>query len=575
MGGALHQLGEAGAAAAGIPDATATCLAACQVYLDALPIAAAVVVSGRRDVEVVARNPDFARLDALGERGADALSRVRATELIRRVILGESAGETFNWRDGGVADRRHFTVAIKPLRPSRRHAARALVTFVDRTHEVQAAASLRRETLADPLTGLANRAGFVEALENSIAEEGLERCALVIADLVRFSRVNESVGALGGDELIITVARRLKTVLRASDFIARIGTDEFAIAVRMEDGPGDVEHVARRVSAAFANPFRLSDFEIKVDAAIGCALSHGGDGTAETMVRHAQLALKLAKASGLIEVYRPASLATARRRFMMETELRRAIDRDELSLAFQPLVSLATAEIAGFEALARWEHPDLGSIPASEFIEVAEDSGLIVPLGRWVLDRAMRTLRDWDGTAGTPVPVYLGVNLSPIQIARDDVAKAAETALRSYGLNGRRFAFELTESAVVGESDRAGRTLAALKACDAVVAMDDFGTGFSNLASLQKLPIDILKIDRSFVTGMIGDPDKVAIVRAILSLANALGMATTAEGIETRELAATLAAMGCVTGQGYYFGRPLTASAALDILLNPPAPAPR
>ncbi len=536
-----------------------------QAYLDALPVPAAVVGASGRLLKIVASNAAFSRAaQPRGTQTDDLLTRVGASDVAKRVLSGESNGEQFEWRDGGLVDGRYYTVAISPVTPKSDFGRRVLVTLLERTGEVRAGESLRRQTLTDPLSGLANRAGFVEGLELRIADDGADSYALVLIDLARFSRVNECMGSLGGDELIITVARRLLSQLRGSDLLGRTGANEFAIAVRLDDGPGDVLHIARRVEAALTQPFRLSDFEIKIDCAIGCALATdcGDSDDAEELFRHAQIALKAAKLSRRVEVYQPAALDAARRRFMMETELRRAIDRDELSLAFQPLFSLASGKITGFEALARWEHPD-GAISPNEFIAVAEDCGLIVPLGRWALDRALRTLAAWDVTAARQLPLYIGVNLSPIQVARDDVAAMVADALATHRLSGHRLSIELTEGVIVSDPQRAGRMLEALKACDAQVAMDDFGTGFSNLASLQKLPIDVLKIDQSFVTDMLGDPDRIAIVRAILSLAQALGMATTAEGIETPELARTLAALGCTTGQGYHFSRPLPPEAAL------------
>jgi EAL domain-containing protein (putative c-di-GMP-specific phosphodiesterase class I) len=228
------------------------------------------------------------------------------------------------------------------------------------------------------------------------------------------------------------------------------------------------------------------------------------------------------------------------------------------------LINLKSGEVAGFEALARWTHPDRGEISPSEFIPVAEESGLILQLGRWAMGTATQTLADWDAEVGEPLPCYVGVNLSAIQLARDDVPGLVEEALRVSGLPGKRLTLELTESSIVHDPARATRVFDALKALDATVAMDDFGTGYSSLAYLQRLPIDVLKIDKSFVSGMMTDPDAVAIVRAVLSLADALGMTTTAEGVETVELATTLATLGCAHGQGYYFARPLEAAAALD-----------
>jgi EAL domain-containing protein (putative c-di-GMP-specific phosphodiesterase class I) len=312
-----------------------------------------------------------------------------------------------------------------------------------------------------------------------------------------------------------------------------------------------------------AAPFKLSDLEIRVECAIGLALMQAGD-DAEELFRNAQFAVKQAKQAGTPQVYEPKQATEARRRFSIETELRRALDKDQLKLFYQPLIDLKSGEVAGFEALARWNHEDRGEISPTEFIPVAEESGLILQLGRWAMHKAADTLAEWDRSACEKLPIYVGVNLSAIQVARDDVAAVVQSALKASGLSGDRLTLELTESSIVQDPARAQRVFDALKSLDATVAMDDFGTGYSSLAYLQRLPIDVLKIDRSFVSGMMVDPDSVAIVRAVLSLADALGMSTTAEGIETVELATTLATLGCASGQGFYFARPLEAEAALD-----------
>jgi len=262
-------------------------------------------------------------------------------------------------------------------------------------------------------------------------------------------------------------------------------------------------------------PFKLSEMEIRVECAIGVAIMHK-DQDSEELFRNAQFAVKQAKTVGKPQVYEPREASAARRRFSIETELRRALDKDQLQLFYQPLIDLKSGEVAGFEALARWDHEDRGEISPSEFIPVAEESGLILTLGRWAMDRAAATLATWDRKIGEPLPVYVGVNLSAIQVARDDIAAVVQSALRSSGLSGDRLTLELTESSIVQDPARAQRVFEALKALDATVAMDDFGTGYSSLAYLQRLPIDVLKIDRSFVTGMMVDPDSVAIVRAVL-----------------------------------------------------------
>jgi EAL domain-containing protein (putative c-di-GMP-specific phosphodiesterase class I) len=312
-----------------------------------------------------------------------------------------------------------------------------------------------------------------------------------------------------------------------------------------------------------ATPFKISDLEIRVECAIGVALMQPG-ADAEELFRNAQFAVKQAKQVGKPQVYEPKEASAARRRFSIETELRRALDKEQLKLYYQPLINLKSGEVAGFEALARWHHDDRGEISPTEFIPVAEESGLILQLGNWAMHLGAQTLADWDATAGEKLPIYVGVNLSAIQVARDDIAGLVRSALKASGLTGERLTLELTESSIVQDPARATRVFDALKSLDATVAMDDFGTGYSSLAYLQRLPIDVLKIDRSFVSGMMVDPDSVAIVRAVLSLAEALGMSTTAEGIETVELATTLATLGCASGQGFYFAKPLESDAALD-----------
>jgi predicted signal transduction protein with EAL and GGDEF domain len=371
------------------------------------------------------------------------------------------------------------------------------------------------------------------------------------------------MGSLAGDELLITFARRLILALRAGDVLARTGGNEFGVLVSLRRGVEDALKAAERIQQVMTAPFKLSELEIRVECAIGVALMHAGQDS-EELFRNAQFAVKQAKAAGVPQVYEPHQATEARRRFSIETELRRALEKDQLKLFYQPLINLKTGRVAGFEALARWDHEDRGEISPTEFIPVAEESGLILTLGRWAMDKATRTLADWDKQVGEELPLYVSVNLSAIQIARDDIAGMVGSTLKTNGLNGNRLSLELTESAIVQDPSRAIRVFDGLKALDASLAMDDFGTGYSSLAYLQRLPIDVLKIDKSFVSGMMVDPDAVAIVRAVLSLAEALGMSTTAEGIETVELATTLATLGCASGQGFYFAKALEPEAALD-----------
>lgn len=551
--------------------AIAMILGARQEYLNALPIAAAIVTRGRDGSIDVLANEQFEMLDTIS--GTLPVRQGKTRPLVERVPLqaalvafldGNAQAHEFEWRDGDAVGGRHFIVRLGRLAPFESGSKRCVLSLIDRTAEVENERSLRAEMMHDSLTGLPNRVAFSEALEDILEKESDSAShAVLVVDLTRFSRINESMGSIAGDELIITVARRMVSSLRGGDLLARIGGDEFAILLQLSDGPGDALHAARRIQATMTAPFRLSDLEIHIDCAIGCALVSDQVAGAEDLVRNAQFALKRAKASGRVEVYQPGEVSKARHRFSLETELRRAIEGNALQLAFQPLINLQTNKVAGFEALARWEHEALGLISPTEFIPVAEESGLIVPLGRWALETALRTLAEWDRAHGAVLPTYVGVNISAIQLARDDVSSAVENALRRSGVSGDRLTLELTESSIVQDPERATRTLQGLKGLDAKIAMDDFGTGYSSLAYLQRLPIDILKIDRSFVTGMLGDRDSVAIVRAVLGLADALGMETTAEGVETFELAQTLAALGCSSGQGFYFAKPLPADEAL------------
>lgn len=538
--------------------------------LGALPIAAAVIGNLDGCLTVLDYNERFketveaSTCKAIDWNEADCLKDGVIADVLREFFGEASSAGQLDFRDGEGVSARYFQMKLAPLPQGQGAFPRCLLSLVDRTVEAQAERTLRAEMLRDSLTGLPNRLAFTERVEqlDQDGKRDVEHAVLVV-DMLRFSRINESMGSLAGDELLITFARRLMSALRGGDVLARTGGNEFGVLVTLRRGVADALAAADRIQEVLAAPFKLSDLEIRVECAIGLALMTAGQ-DAEELFRNAQFAVKQAKQAGKPQVYEPRQASEARRRFSIETELRRALDKDQLKLFYQPLIDLKSGQVAGFEALARWEHEDRGEISPTEFIPVAEESGLILQLGRWAMHTAAETLADWDRQAGEPLPLYVGVNLSAIQVARDDIAAVVSSALKSSGLTGDRLTLELTESSIVQDPARATRVFDALKSLEATVAMDDFGTGYSSLAYLQRLPIDVLKIDRSFVTGMMVDPDSVAIVRAVLSLADALGMSTTAEGIETVELATTLATLGCASGQGFYFAKPLEAEAALE-----------
>jgi diguanylate cyclase (GGDEF)-like protein len=539
--------------------------------LNALPIGAAIIERARDGcLKVSKHNSRFVDIvqksncTALDWNEAECLKSGPVAELLQNFFAGGAAPDELDLKHGDGVSSHFFRVKLAPLPKRNSSGQRCLLSVVDRTIEVQAERTLRAEMLRDSLTGLPNRLAFSEAIESAgenVARD-LEHAVLVV-DMLRFSRINESMGSLAGDELLITFARRLILALRAGDVLARTGGNEFGVLVSLRRGIEDALKAAERIQEVMKTPFKLSELEIRVECAIGVALMHAGQDP-EELFRNAQFAVKQAKAAGMPQVYEARQATEARRRFSIETELRRALDKDQLELFYQPLINLKSGEVAGFEALARWHHEERGDISPTEFIPVAEESGLILALGRWAMHKATNTLAEWDKQAGERLPLYVSVNLSAIQVARDDIAGVVQSALKSSAIGGDRLSLELTESSIVQDPIRAMRVFDALKSLDATLAMDDFGTGYSSLAYLQRLPIDVLKIDKSFVSGMMVDPDAVAIVRAVLGLAEALGMSTTAEGIETVELATTLATLGCASGQGFYFAKPLEAAAALE-----------
>lgn len=542
-------------------------------YIEALPIAAAMLrldETGQLYVDL-SNDPFRVTADWNGGEGnrVDEIPFFGETGIAAALEDFLNRGERayqFEVQDVRFVNGRYYTVRLSKLEPTSYAEQRCLVALLDRTVQLETEKNLRAEMLRDSLSGLPNRLAFNERVEVVLADPNYKEgsYAVLVVDMARFSRVNECVGALAGDELIITFARRLFSALRPGDVLARTGGDEFGILLRIDKGVDAALKFAERVKSVLATPFRLSEMEIRVDCAIGCALLTGKEEMAEEILRNAQFALKRSKGSGHVQLYEPGQALAARRRFSIETDLRRAIDAGQLELALQPLVDLSTGAIAGFETLTRWKRVDGEVIAPAEFIPVAEESGLIVPLGRWSLDAALAALAEWDRKAGSKLPVYVGVNLSAVQIQRDDVVKMVADALERHDIDGSRLMLELTESAIIQDPERAREVLHALKAFDVRVALDDFGTGYTSLSHLQRLPVDMLKIDGSFVTDMLQDADSLSIVRAILSLAESLGLSATAEGIECDELIPVLRELGCTNGQGYFFSEPLDAAAALD-----------
>ena len=424
----------------------------------------------------------------------------------------------------------------------------------------------------DALTGLPDReifSGWTKEALTKLAERPGEVAVLTL-DLDRLTTVNESLGYAAGNALICGVAERLQVVVGEARRVARIGGDRFAVLASHLPGMPGAMALAAQITNALAPPFQLDGCEVYVTAGIGIATTQGRACGADELIRDSGLAMHRAKrlGSGRIEVYQPLSLDATRDRFVLESEIRRAHERDQLFLAYQPIIDLDTGHVAGFEALVRWQHPQRGVVPPNDFIPAAESSGAIVQIGRWALLTACRQLADWRKRLGPAAdPVVMSVNLSGIQLQRDDVVSAVKAALAASGLPADRLKLELTESVIIENPERAGMLMHRLKALGVTIAMDDFGTGYSSLGALNSLPIDILKVDRSFVSGMASSRERYKIVDAVLSLARSLGLSTVAEGVETREEAQLLKGLGCQMGQGYLYARPLTVDQAEAYLL--------
>ncbi|MHB1291571.1 MAG: putative bifunctional diguanylate cyclase/phosphodiesterase, partial [Sulfuricella sp.] len=396
--------------------------------------------------------------------------------------------------------------------------------------------------------------------------------AIVCLDLKGFKNFNDTLGHETGDLLIKAAAERLAGCLRPGDTLARFGGDDFCAMLADLARSEDVAHATRTILDGFAQPLHAGGRELRLPVTLGISL-YPADGTdAEMLLEDADIAMHRARERGDDYQYYSAEMtATAAERLAMENDLRNALERGEFLLHYQPQTSLASGAITGVEALVRWQHPRLGLVPPLKFIPLAEETGLIVPLGEWVLRQACGQARAWH-EAGLPA-LRVAVNLSARQFRQPDIDKTIGRALAETGLAPHRLELELTESILIQEPEAVADTLARLARHGVQISIDDFGTGYSSLAYLKRLPIDVLKIDCGFVRDITTDPDDAAIVRAIITMAHALGIRTVAEGVETKEQQDFLRRQGCDTMQGYYFSRPVPADDIARLLRNSRRPA--
>ena len=463
-----------------------------------------------------------------------------------------------------------FTLKARPVVGSDGEVVRLVGTLTDVTEFKNAEERLLHDAVHDNLTGLPNRELFLDRLEAVLAlarTDAAIRPTVMVIDLDRFKQVNDSVGIAVGDSILLTLARRLGRILKPQDTLTRLNGDQFGLILLSERDPSRIIAFAETIRQALRAPITFNDREMIITAAIGVALSDGEPRRGEDVIRDAELAMHHGKRLGgdRIEVFKAAMRARKTDRLTLESDLRRALEREEITILYQPIVRLEDRAIAGFEALARWDHPKLGRLSPSEFITMAEEIGLIVDLGLFVLERTAKQLSTWQRATRGRDPVFASVNVSSRQLLRHDLIHDLRTVLARSALARGTLKLELTESLVMENPEHAAQMLSRMRELGAGLSLDDFGTGHSSLSYLQRFPFDTIKIDQSFVRTT-SRGTRPVILRSIIALAHDLGMECVAEGAETDSDAVELYQLGCEYAQGYAFGEPMTAERAGELL---------
>ncbi len=554
--------------------------------LAAAPVATAVVGPDGRFLKVnpalcaLVGHPEAALLAAGYQAVVHPEDRDADLEQLQRLLAGEAAGYQLQQRcrrvDGEAISVLCNTWLVtnqrgQPLhldghgRP--RYVVRQLVDLREGRHPED---QLAWRATHDALTGLPNRSLFLDRLEMTLARLGREStvAAVLVLDLDRFREVAERFGDDAVDRLLVAVAGRLRSILRPSDTVSRFGSDEFAVLCPDLAHERDAVRLAERMTAGLATPFAVGGQEIVVTASIGIALTGSRTRRASSLLSDADTALQRAKhrGGGLYELFDETVRAQLIERLELEQALRQAVDADELRALYQPIVSLKEGRLVGVEALVRWDQPGRGQLLPAEFVPFAEETGLIVPLGAWVLAESCRQAARWRANGPRTLPPTVHVNLSPRQFAEPHLIDLVAGALADTGTDPDRLCLEVTERALSANPASAATTLKRLSALGVRVSVDDFGTGYSSLASLQYLPLSSLKIDRSFVARLDLDPSDDAMVAAVIGLGHTLGLTVIAEGVETSRQLAKLDQLGCDYAQGYLFARPETASRVGELL---------
>lgn len=541
--------------------------------LDLLPHPVfAVAVDGDNDFRFIYANDAYRTLLASDPTGSGAAGGsttgdlrhvVPANGLVAHVRAFAAAARELRTvsfeAEWGSAPPRRVAVDVTPIVGADGACEQLVGAAYDISEHRRIEAELAHRTRHDPLTELPNRVQLVEWLQQALAAATDDaRVGLVILDIDHFKVVNDSLGHEAGDELLATAANRLARVLRGGDRLARLGGDELAVVCHNVARVDDVLTLARRLRAVFDQPFALGEDEVCLGASVGVIVSEGSGETPTRLLRDADVAVFAAKelGRGRVELFDDAMRERAVRRLEIESGLRRALVRGEFRVHYQPVVAFGRTEMVGIEALVRWEHPELGLLEPAAFLEIAEETGLIVPLGAWVLHEACSQTARWCAELPHESPLSIAVNISARQLNDPELVSIVDSVLAATRLDPGLLTLEINETVLVENRDLAAEVLQQLAARGVRIAVDDFGTGQSSLAHLSVLPVHTLKIDRSLIAGLGRNPQDLAVVSAIVGLGHALDLSVTAEGVEDDLQLHTLRTLGCDLGQGYYFARP-------------------
>ncbi|WP_167590590.1 two-component system response regulator [Oceanidesulfovibrio indonesiensis] len=523
---------------------------------------------------ILLANSEFQRISGLSEQSweyatvYDAIhedDRDRARRHVKRVTSGQEKSIMLEVRMAGGSDfeQRSSTLVASNLPDGEEY----VLSLLDVTDRKRAEQQVLHNARHDALTGLPNRVYLLDTLGEAVqrAQDNVDsRFVVLVMDLDRFNMINESLGHTIGDRLLVAMAGRLKSVIGQAGLLCRLGGDEFAVLLGDVEDVNAGESLARKILDMIRQPFAFGEQELVTTSSIGIATSDIGYTRPEDVLRDAETALHRAKLRGKAryEVFDFEMHLKARRLMQLVTDMRQAIKRQEFVLHYQPIVSLQTGRVEGVEALIRWQHPGHGLVSPGEFIPVAEESGLIIPIGQWALEEACRAMARFSERFGEEL--MLSVNISGKQFAQEDLFDHVKRALVLSGMKPRNLKLEITESVVMENAQHAIELLKRLKSLELQVSIDDFGTGYSSLSYLQRFPVDMLKIDRSFVSMMDVGSENMEIARTIVALAHSLSLEVVAEGVETVEQQEMLRALGCQFAQGFYYARPLPESVLMD-----------